>query len=167
MFETTSSSIQSDSGNPLSGLQIFQGRKTLWLADDNPGDVELIRLAAAECNPPWTLRAFRNGGELLAEARRGCDANIIVLDMNMPILDGWETSLLLRSMLLRPVPIVVMSSSTVPTNSGGSTPISELRDFAGIESWQGRFLRNIQFRQKPVEHAGLVRFLQELSAMGT
>jgi CheY-like chemotaxis protein len=96
-----------------------QGKFTILLAEDNPGDIFLIRRALDAENLPYELLSARDGQqaiELLEQAARGDKKiNMILIDLNLPKHDGGEVLLKLRN--LEPavsVPTVVMTSSDSP-----------------------------------------------------
>ena len=90
----------------------------LLLADDNQGDVRLVREALREAGRPVELQVVRNGEEALARLRRldgqegAARPDLILLDLNMPRMDGRETLRRLKAdQALRAIPIIVFSSS--------------------------------------------------------
>ena len=90
------------------------------LVEDNPGDVQLIRLALRQAGVACELRVLHDGEEGMALARReqpyeDWHPDLVVLDLNLPKHDGLEVLAALRAHpVLRSVPVVVFSSSTSP-----------------------------------------------------
>ena len=67
--------------------------KRILIVDD---DLEILDLTSAVLRDGgYEVRTAANGREALAAARRD-GADLILLDINMPGLDGWETLRLLR-----------------------------------------------------------------------
>jgi CheY-like chemotaxis protein len=91
----------------------------LLVVDDNPGDFALIRESFREC--PLVVRITpaldaERAFEIIDD-RRGTSPDLIILDLNLPRIDGFEV---LRRIRAHPrvgaVPVVVMSSSTLPAD---------------------------------------------------
>jgi CheY-like chemotaxis protein len=93
-------------------------RTYILYADDDMDDREMMEhafLAETEHN----LLTFSNGEELLAHVRAGSttDVCLIVLDINMPILNGMETLRQIKSdEALKSIPVVMFSTSGSPTD---------------------------------------------------
>ncbi|MDZ4838731.1 MAG: response regulator [Bacteroidota bacterium] len=87
---------------------------TLLIIEDNPGDIALMKLYLREL-PQNTKSIFLKTGE---EARNYLqnkmvdNPNIIVLDLNLPRLSGFELYPIIRNTLGADVPVVIFSSST-------------------------------------------------------
>jgi CheY-like chemotaxis protein len=79
------------------------------LVEDNEADVRLMEEALHECYPrPVDLIAIEDGDEALALLDKGAQFDLIVLDLNLPGLDGYG---FLQQRPAGDVPIVVFSSS--------------------------------------------------------
>ena len=69
--------------------------KIVLCADDDPDDRELLTIAINELNPNYKVLTAHNGEdalEKLAELNSiGHDPCLVILDMNMPIMDGKQT----------------------------------------------------------------------------
>ena len=85
------------------------------LADDDSDDREMFTEALADLDPEIICEGAGDGYEalrLLSEIK-GEHPNIIFLDINMPVMDGWD---LLRNLkndkLLVDIPVVVYSTSS-------------------------------------------------------
>lgn len=73
-------------------------RPLVVLAEDDPNDELLLRLAFAKVAPEVNLRSFTDGEELMrflrgkerASQTSGRDANLLLLDLRMPRLDGFS-----------------------------------------------------------------------------
>ena len=61
---------------------------TILIAEDHDDNRELIRLLLANAN--YTVREARNGQECLDLALENPQPDLIVVDLSMPGLDGWE-----------------------------------------------------------------------------
>ena len=61
----------------------------LLLVEDNPGDVLLIREALRQCSLPVDVTIAEDGARALQLLRAGFKADLIILDLNMPRIDGY------------------------------------------------------------------------------
>ncbi len=90
-------------------------RPSIYIADDDSDDVFFVERAIRQLDLDISLRHFINGRELLRELESKQDAlpNVIVLDLNMPIMDGKETLRNIRQNgELSSLPVVILSTST-------------------------------------------------------
>ena len=92
----------------------------ILLAEDNPSDVYLIRIALQEHGIDLPLQVVADGGEVLRIICRQAtldetELNLIILDLNLPRHDGIEILRRLREAeLLARIPVVVLTSSDSP-----------------------------------------------------
>ena len=95
-------------------------QKTILYVDDDTDDQVLLAEAIKTASPDMDVVLAGNGLEalsFLAEKKNKCEnlPCLIVLDLNMPFLDGKETYLRLRSdSNLQNIPVIVFSSSERP-----------------------------------------------------
>jgi len=83
--------------------------KTLLIVDDNPLTREGLRLILRQKGYETILAT--NGDDALDCLRAGSSPDLILLDMLMPISDGWQfLSQLRREFSLPLVPVIVISS---------------------------------------------------------
>jgi CheY-like chemotaxis protein len=87
------------------------------LIEDDGNDVELIRRAFKDFDGALTICVAYNGREamdhLLSAAGQSAPPDLIVCDINMPIMDGFNFLLWLKKSLQRRTPVVMLSSSLV------------------------------------------------------
>ena len=98
--------------------------KVILLAEDNPDDAELTRLAFAEARIANPLVVARDGVEALdylyaRGAYAGRDPNdlpaLVLLDLNLPKLDGREVVQAIRAdPATQAIPVVALTSSAEP-----------------------------------------------------
>lgn len=85
------------------------------LIEDNPADVELVRLAVREAGVSCEITLYPNGGEALKALTApslSFQPSAILLDLNTPRTDGFEVHLKLRQLpRLSQVPIAILTSS--------------------------------------------------------
>lgn len=98
-------------------------------------------------NDGYTVFAAADGSEALALLNRGLRPNVIVLDLLMPGMDGWDFRMAqLNRPSLAEIPVVVISAS------GFSRP-TMLKQ-----------LRVVEYLTKPLDPEAVVRVLDRLSA---
>jgi two-component system, chemotaxis family, response regulator Rcp1 len=84
----------------------------LLLVEDNPGDVLLIRESLRHCSWPVDVTIAEDGTQALARLNEGIEADLIILDLNLPRMDGYA---LLERLGVIDIPIVVFSWATEGT----------------------------------------------------
>jgi chemotaxis family two-component system response regulator Rcp1 len=124
----------------------------ILLVEDNPGDVELTRIAFREAKVRNPLRVVADGVQAMAylrqeppfqDARR---PGLILLDLNLPRVDGREVLRTVKSDPdLRRIPVCVISSSC--------------RDSDILRSYD---LHANSYISKPVAIASLVQIVSQL-----
>lgn len=91
--------------------------KTVHLADDDEDDRMLMREALEEANPGVNVVESEDGVELIDNIKNSDDLTdtVVVLDMNMPKMNGIETILAMKAdPELAEVPTVMLSTSDNP-----------------------------------------------------
>ena len=90
-------------------------RPSILVVDDSGADVRLLREAVREQGIVADLHAVEDGEQALARLARGPRPDLVLLDLNLPRLDGRE---LLTAMKgdpdLRAIPVIVLSTSSSP-----------------------------------------------------
>src|SRR5437588_380950 len=61
----------------------------LLLVEDNPGDVLLIRASLRQCSLSVDVTIAEDGSQALALLSEGFEADLIMLDLNVPRMDGY------------------------------------------------------------------------------
>ena len=92
--------------------------KLILYVDDDEEDREFLSMAVSNANPQVQLMTAENGLQALnylQTARNTQLPCLIVLDLNMPFLDGRETCQRIKSdNLLQNIPMLIFSSSEKP-----------------------------------------------------
>jgi chemotaxis family two-component system response regulator Rcp1 len=97
-----------------------QGPSRLLVVEDSEADVELLREALADSEPPIEIDVVRHGEDALAFLRRegrfgeASHPDLVVLDLNLPRMTGFEVLQALRQdsdPRLRRLPVVVFTTS--------------------------------------------------------
>ena len=84
------------------------GACEILIVDDNADIVDMVRLILESSG--YIIRTAANGAEALSELRRAGPARLILLDMMMPVMNGWQfRSEQLRDPTLANIPIVVLT----------------------------------------------------------
>ena len=90
----------------------------ILLVDDNPGDIELTKVALRDAKIMNEIHVARDGAEALAFLRcqgEFADAprpDLVLLDLKMPKVDGFQVLAEMKAEPeLRSIPVIVMSSS--------------------------------------------------------
>jgi CheY-like chemotaxis protein len=114
---------------PGNGL-LLEGRTTatmspikrkwkIFLAEDNPGDVFLVRRALDFYSIEYELSLAKNGEEAISLVRRAEDGEVpidlMLVDLNLPRYDGGQVVAAARSGdRLGNIPIIILTSSDSP-----------------------------------------------------
>ncbi len=103
---------------------VYPPIQTILLAEDNPGDCEIIQEAWSECPVGERLRLVNTGTELLEYlCRQGAFVypeasprpSVILLDLNMPQMSGAEVlQEIKQDVTLSCIPVVVLTTSKAP-----------------------------------------------------
>lgn len=87
----------------------------MLLVDDNPADLMLAQEVFAEHADHLTVTTCSSGNEALVTLRDGAMPDVIILDVNMPVMSGFEV---LRAIKADPhllsIPVVMLSTSSQP-----------------------------------------------------
>lgn len=90
-------------------------RYILW-ADDDMDDLMLMRHVLEDIGKEYDIREVNNGREALdfleAEKQKGNLPALVILDMNMPIINGKEAlNLIRKDEALKDIPVVFFTTS--------------------------------------------------------
>jgi two-component system, chemotaxis family, response regulator Rcp1 len=84
----------------------------ILLVEDNPADARLLQEAFAELRFGAELAVVRDGVQALKRLRGGALPDVVLLDLNLPIMDGRELLDAIRNdPTLGELPVVVLSTS--------------------------------------------------------
>jgi DNA-binding response OmpR family regulator len=81
---------------------------SILIVDDDPGITGFLELALGD--EGYEVRSAANGRDALARIRER-SPDLILLDMNMPIMNGWEFCEQLPRHTARTIPVVVMTAA--------------------------------------------------------
>lgn len=99
-------------------VEVDEKHKTIFLVEDNRGDIRLIEEALKDSSVPHQIVSVRNGMDAMAYLRQEgeyADAprpDIILLDLNLPKKDGREVLAEIKAdPELKRIPVVVLTTS--------------------------------------------------------
>lgn len=91
--------------------------KHIMIADDDEEDIELLMSALKECPEKINVSAARNGLALLEILEQGCVPDLIVLDLNMPYMNGYKClGAIRRNQKYNQVPVMILSTSLLKSD---------------------------------------------------
>ena len=91
--------------------------KHIALADDDHEDMEMLQEAISKNCPDIFFTLATNGAILLDKLRAAPAPDFIILDINMPVLDGKEClKAIRRKPLMNAIPVLMYSTSSNSTD---------------------------------------------------
>jgi CheY-like chemotaxis protein len=106
-----------------------------FVVDDNEIDLFTIRRLADSVKVPYALEVFTNG-KLAFDAFKACvedgvsPPQLVLLDLNMPVWDGWDFLDEIQQLNLSENPkVYIMSSSVDPADKKKAKSYSYVADF--------------------------------------
>lgn len=90
------------------------------IAEDNPADVLVVRMALEQAVPGFELKVFEDGGSILTyvdqlDRGEGPWPDVMLLDLNMPKAGGLEVMQKLRGCAASgSTPVIIITSSSRP-----------------------------------------------------
>lgn len=90
---------------------------TVFVAEDDPDDLFLLKKAMGKLAQAHTLEVFRNGRDLLAALKSEPAPALVILDLNLPIVDGREALRAMQShKVLREIPVLIFTTSALDSD---------------------------------------------------
>ena len=87
--------------------------KTLLVVDDEVQNLELILMLVDEFQIPVRCVTARNGEEAIAAARE-LMPDLVLMDLMMPVLDGWEATRRLKAdPVTAKIPVVALTAQAM------------------------------------------------------
>lgn len=87
--------------------------KTFILVDDDPDDRELFTIALRNVAPTIQCTSFKNGTEAIQYLHAFPQADLIFLDLNMPMMDGWAClQKLKQDPAIKHIPVIIYTTSS-------------------------------------------------------
>src|ERR1700733_717408 len=114
-----------------------QNRSILIVDDDVASTDSLTDILTGE---GYTVATARNGKEALAHLRAATQPGLIILDLFMPEMDGWEFRReQLKDTNLRDIPVVVMTGASVYAGIAANVMVQKPLDVARFVSLIERY----------------------------
>lgn len=107
--------------------------KKFFLIDDDTDDIALFKEAISELNDSIMLQSATNGQDAMDKLNRGEVENpdVIFLDINMPVMNGWQFLLALKeNSLYKHIPVIVFSTSLNQTDVNRALTLGALCFFS-------------------------------------
>jgi chemotaxis family two-component system response regulator Rcp1 len=85
--------------------------QTIWLVEDNPQDALLIKKSLQRTDATYRLTHLTRGDELLNRLMNSSTPDLIMLDLGLPGLNGFDTleEISKMSARIRSIPIVILT----------------------------------------------------------
>lgn len=139
----------------------------ILLIEDNPADIRLTQEAFRDCKVANRLQVARDGLEAMRflQAKEsgkedGAMPDLILLDLNMPLMDGWEILTELKNdERLKTIPVIVLTTSETEqdvlrsyqlgANSYITKPVDLVQFIRVIHSIENFWLTMVKLPAKP------------------
>ncbi len=87
----------------------------IMLVEDSPADVFMIKESLNEAGLEYQATVLGDGEDAIASLRDGPRPDLLILDLNLPKIDGYDVvETVRRNPELSDVPVVILSSSSMP-----------------------------------------------------
>jgi len=113
-------------------------RKRILLADDDADDRALFREAVSEIDSTLFCHAVNNGDQALRWLEQEIDRpDVIFLDVNMPVVTGWECIAQLKQKReLQHIPVIMYSTTSQKTHVNKALSLGALCLLTKPDSFQ-------------------------------
>lgn len=132
--------------------------KCVYLADDDADDADLFKEAIREIAPETSCQVFHDGRELLKGLKTGDLAEMIFLDINMPVMNGWDCLREINKIpAYRSIPVIIYSTSsskrdrTIARELGASYFYTKADSFSALK----QFLNSVLIGEVVLNKQGL------------
>lgn len=156
------------SGNALMILLAIGGKKTvdILLADDDADDRDLFIQVMKEASPEVNITTAVNGEDVLKQLGTGYRPDIIFLDLNMPVMGGYECLKEIKARKeLKGIPVVIYSTSSSQEHvketfeQGANLYIAKPDSYTGLQKMAKKVLTlNWSERLNPAKESFLLKF---------
>jgi CheY-like chemotaxis protein len=107
-------------------------KATILLVDDDPSDIEIMRLAFEQSQSPVSIVTASHGGEAIdylsrqgpyADRDRFPPPDLVFLDLRMPVVDGFDVLRWMKDQPAKMPPVIVLSYSKIPEDVKRATEL--------------------------------------------
>ncbi len=118
----------------------MNNHKSILLVDDDKDDQQFFKEALEEVEPGAHCTIANNGLEALEKLDKEPAPSIIFLDLNMPVMNGYELLTILKEKKQTKIPVVILTTSNDPAEKyqtlkmGANFFLTKASSFAGIKS---------------------------------
>jgi CheY-like chemotaxis protein len=87
--------------------------KTILVVDDNPDIIRSLKIGFEDPTQQYRIIGVENGQKCLELLKNNINPDIILLDIMMPQMSGWEVfDRIKKDPLLNPIPIIFLTART-------------------------------------------------------
>lgn len=103
----------------------------VYVIEDDPITSLIIKRSLSKLELFNQIQTFEEGTDALAQLETTTEhPNVILMDLNMPIMDGWTfLEAMKQNPDLREIPVIIMSSSIDPADIARSKTYSNVKGF--------------------------------------
>ena len=109
-------------------------KKTVWVIDDDPIYQIIVKKNIQKSEMFSSISSFKNGKEAIDDLHTTLEINggppdIILLDINMPVMDGWEFMEkmgLISAQITQQISVYIVSSSIAAEDRNKSQTYSDI-----------------------------------------
>ena len=152
-----------DTDEPHNNYTALLGGKRLLVVEDNLVNQKLIEFVLKKVNVSASLAA--NGKEAIALCEKDPSYDLIIMDLQMPVMDGYETTEYIRNTLKLTMPIIAMTATALKEDQEKSYAVG-MNDFMikpfDFNDLYARLVRllyqvDVEKEEKTAETPGTVR----------
>src|SRR4051812_1372985 len=131
-------------------------KNTILWADDDPDDLQMMREILLKTENKYDIIEVNNGKEALDYLGKAKETGslpcLIILDINMPVLDGKETLSIIKKIDdYQSIPVVIFTTSESELDKMycermGTAMITKPPSFSSLESTVGKLLSYCHWR---------------------
>jgi CheY-like chemotaxis protein len=123
----------------------------IFLVDDDTDDLEILQTALEENSYKGPVQTLRNGQVLIDRLRESDSPRVIILDLNMPLMDGFQALAEMKSITTaKNIPVIILTASSRREDKLRCMELGCSHFFVKPDSMQG--------------YEGLVRLVKEFVA---
>ena len=130
-------------GSAENGRRKAHASKTVLVVDDDPDLLEVTRFVLE--SEGFAVETAKHGQEALAVLRTGEPPGLVLLDLMMPVMNGWTfLEELAKIPSLQEIPVVVLTASEAEGVPGAMEILRKPIDLGALIEAAERYTRGIQ-----------------------